>query len=301
MDSRTVMAHALNQGVAELSFKTAPAFPYSGEFVTMFRLTLDETERDFAPAGVISEYVVIRRVWGTPDRVLVRTYDRGEAYGVFTGEACETFTRSVRSACEDVDGRAVNHPLHMLRALITTGQSVMPPVAQGGDTPMVVDIPPHVYSVGTAPALVNLVKTEAAYRVCGTCSVGYPLYRAVWGTPGAWWGETYWERYCYSCLHGRGAREGWAIPRPSGVSLRKSGDRAGFDADVELCAPYGDGSAPAMRVNLARTSCDWCEGEVPAFFSAVSVTGDGVWIERFCGHHALRFGSFRPVGFVESV
>lgn len=88
---------------------------------------------------------------------------------------------------------------------------------------------------------------------------------------------------------------------PVGVSLRKSDDRAGFDADVELCAPYGDGSAPAMRVNLARTSCDWCEGAVPALYNAFSVSSGGAWVERFCGHHAFRFGSFRPVGFVESV
>lgn len=87
--------------------------------------------------------------------------------------------------------------------------------------------------------------------------------------------------------------------RPSGVSLVKRGDRE--PVDTELCVPYGDGTAPALRVNLARTSCDWCEGSVPARFVALSRTSEGAWVERFCGHHAFVYGSFRPVGFVESV
>lgn len=72
-----------------------------------------------------------------------------------------------------------------------------------------------------APVRVNLVKTEAAYRTCIMCS-GAPLYRVVWDTPGAWWGDTHWERYCHGCVT-RGVREGW-VRRVAPVSLAKATD-----------------------------------------------------------------------------
>lgn len=122
-----------------------------------------------------------------------------------------------------------------------------------------------------------------SYDGVGYCKRHSPLDVDDRGNPVTW-----------AYVEGRGY-----VATPVGVSLAKAGDPV--RGNVELCAPYGDGTAPPMRVNLARTACDWCEGDVPAFYTAVSVTAEGAWVERFCRHHALRYGRFAPVGFVETV
>lgn len=123
MTAHLVIKRALREGIKELSFMTLPAFPYSGESVSMFRVDLDAWEAEFSPAGELCEYVVIAQTPGTCDRLVICAYSRSEAYRAFTERACEAFIASVRSACEDVDRRAENHPLHTLRALVTRQQS----------------------------------------------------------------------------------------------------------------------------------------------------------------------------------
>lgn len=94
--------------------------------------------------------------------------------------------------------------------------------AQNLGTPLVMDIAPHVWESGTSPVRVNLVKTDPEYRACLLCG-GEPLYRVVWDTPGAWWGDTHWERYCHACVTRRGIGEGWVrAEQRTGVSLAKA-------------------------------------------------------------------------------
>lgn len=84
-------------------------------------------------------------------------------------------------------------------------------------TNLIMDLAPHV-GTGSAPVMLNLGKTDPQYDGCVVCG-GDPIYIVTWSTPGAWWGDSHWERYCHACVHGRGIAEGWVYPTPEATRI----------------------------------------------------------------------------------